>query len=332
MFAPILDRAVKCSVMGTATGQDADDGQRRYPRARRPDRSWRIDADGLSLAACEWGDPADPPLLLAHGGFDFAGTMDVFAPLLAAGGWRVVSWDQRGHGDSDRAVFYRWEADMRDALAVFADVADGPVPVVGHSKGGSLMTHIAGAMPHLVSAVVNMDGIPSRRNMPDVQDHERTTMMAKEVTAWLDHRRRAATAQRRPGTLDELAERRAVMNPRLSHDWLTYIATIGAYPSDDGWRWKIDPSMRMGGFGPFRPEWSLQRIAEVGQPFLAILATEPETMGFGTQVDDVLPYLPPRGRVEALVGVGHFVHIEQPDRVAELALDHLAPFHPGGVR
>lgn len=303
-----------------------------YPGARRPDRGRRVDAGGLSLATYEWGDPADPPLLLAHGGFDFAGTMDVFAPLLAAGGWRVVSWDQRGHGDSDRAALYRWEADMRDSLAVFASVGDGPIPVVGHSKGGSLMTHVASVMPHLVSAVVNIDGIPSGRNMPDVQDHERTAMIATEVASWLDHRRRTAEAERRPGTLDELAERRAQSNPRLSHEWLRYIATIGAFESADGWRWKIDPSMRMGGFGPFRPEWSLQRVAEVGQPFLAIFATEPEMLGFGTGDADVAPYLPPRGRTATIDGVGHFVHIEAPGPTAELVLEHLEPLRRGAGR
>ena len=59
-----------------------------------------------------------PPLFLAHGGFDFARTFDLLAPRLAAGGWRVVAWDQRGHGDSDRAALYSWEADLRDAVAV----------------------------------------------------------------------------------------------------------------------------------------------------------------------------------------------------------------------
>ena len=68
--------------------------------------------------------------LLAHGGFDFAGTLDVFAPMLADGGWRVVSWDQRGHGDSDHAALYSWEADLRDAAAVLGlRSATGPVPV-----------------------------------------------------------------------------------------------------------------------------------------------------------------------------------------------------------
>ena len=71
-----------------------------YPGARRPDRHRTVDSNGLAIAVHEWGDADAPPLLLAHGGMDFAGTFDVFAPLLADAGRRVVSWDARGHGDS----------------------------------------------------------------------------------------------------------------------------------------------------------------------------------------------------------------------------------------
>src|SRR5690606_16280035 len=85
-----------------------------YPGARPPDRRRDVDSAGLRIAVWEWGDPDAPPLLLAHGGFDFARTFDVFAPLLADGGWRVVSWDQRGHGDSEHAALYNWDADARD--------------------------------------------------------------------------------------------------------------------------------------------------------------------------------------------------------------------------
>ncbi len=303
---------------------------RSYPGARRPDRFRRVDATGVDLAVYEWGDESSPPLLLAHGGFDFAGTYDVFAPLLAAGGWRVVCWDQRGHGDSDRAALYQWEADMRDALAVLDSVTDAAVPVVGHSKGGSLVTQIAAALPHRVVAVVNIDGIPSRRAMPDVQDHDRTKLLAADLEGWLDLRHGAAGAVRKPGTIEELARRRARMNPRLDPDWLEYLVTVGANEDEDGWRWKIDPSLRLGGFGPWRPEWSLYRLPEVSAPFLALIGTEPEEMGWGTRADDVRPYLPPRGRVVAVEGAGHFVHIERPEETADMTLEHLAGVTAGG--
>jgi pimeloyl-ACP methyl ester carboxylesterase len=203
-------------------------------------------------------------------------------------------------------------------------VSFDPVPVIGHSKGGSLMLQLADALPHRVSHLVNIDGLPSRRSFPDVPDHQRTKLLAQELTSWLDHRRALVDAQRKPGTIEELAARRARMNPRLSADWLRYLVTVGGREDSDGWRWKIDPTLRFGGFGPWRPEWSMMRLPDIGVPVLALLGTEPDPMGWGTLPDDVLSHLPPGGRLVTVEGAGHFLHIEQPARVAELALEHLS--------
>ena len=171
-----------------------------FPGARAPERRRSVDSHGVRIEVYEWGDADAPPLALAHGGFDFARTFDVFAPLLADAGWRVVSWDQRGHGASAHAAMYSWESDLRDALSVVDSVTSGPLPVVGHSKGGGVMVQFATALPHRVTAVVNLDG---------------------------------------------LAKRRAQMNPRLSHEWLRYLVSVGASNGDDGWRWSIDPALRL---------------------------------------------------------------------------------------
>ena len=157
--------------------------ERAFPGAERPVRQYDLLADGLRLAIHEWGAEDAPPLLLVHGGFDFARPFDLFAPKLADGGWRVVSWDQRGHGDSEHAELYSWDADMRDALAIFDHVSPGqPLPVVGHSKGGALMTQLADAQPFRFTHLVNMDGIPYKRRIPDIAEHERTKMMDDEIS------------------------------------------------------------------------------------------------------------------------------------------------------
>ena len=103
--------------------------------------------------------------------------------------------------------------------------------------------------------MVNLDGVPSARNWPDIPEHNRTRLLVGEIDGWLGHRHRAGTKVRRPGTIDELAQRRRQMNPRLSIEWLRYLVTRGARLDDDGWRWKLDPVLRFGGFGPWRPEW-----------------------------------------------------------------------------
>ncbi len=295
----------------------------RHPGARRPDRRRKVVASGVHLAVWEWGDAAAPPLLLAHGGFDFAGTYDVFAPLLADAGWRVVSWDQRGHGDSEHAALYSWDADVRDLMAVLDATSRQPVPAIGHSKGGALLTHAMQACPHRFTHFVNIDGLPSFQRRPDVADHERSRMLARELADWLDHRARAADKERRPGTLDELARRRQRMNPRLSLAWLRYLVTVGARRDPEGWRWKIDPSLRFGGFGPWRASWSLERLPGLSVPMLGILGLVPEEMGWGTTPDIVRPHLPPGTRIEAFEDAGHFVHIEKPGEVAALTLEFL---------
>jgi pimeloyl-ACP methyl ester carboxylesterase len=313
--------------VSAAPGAEEEDAGR-YPGARRPDRRRSVTSFGLRLAVSEWGDESAPAILLAHGGFDFAGTFDVFAPLLAAGGYRVVAWDQRGHGDSEWSELYSWDADVRDMLAVADSIGREPLIAIGHSKGGAIATHWIQAAPDRVRAFVNLDGIPSHKPPPDVADHERTRLLASELSGWLDHRQAAGAKVRRPDSLDGLARRRRRMNPRLPIEWLRYLATIGARRDADGWRWKIDPSLRPGGFGPWRAVWSMARFASLPVPLLGILASEPEPMGWDTRAEDLRPFLPTGARVVELAGVGHFVHIEAPERVAKLALDFLAEHRP----
>ncbi|HUC31956.1 MAG TPA: alpha/beta hydrolase [Ilumatobacteraceae bacterium] len=294
-----------------------------FPGTESPARDHHLDVGGIRIAVHEWGDESADPLFLVHGGSDFGRTYDEFGPRLARAGWRVITWDQRGHGDSEHASLYGWDADIRDAIGVIGHFSRRPAPVVGHSKGGALMIQLADAQPFRFSHLINLDGLPSRRPMSDVTEHERTRMIASDLGGWLDHRRSTATAERKPGTLDELARRRARSNPRLPMEWLRYLVTVGARHDPDGWRWKLDPSIRFGGFGPWRPEWTATRLPGLGMPFLGVLAGQQEPMGWGTNPAHIQPLLPPDGRLEVLHDAGHFVHIEQPERVAGMVLDFM---------
>ncbi len=292
-----------------------------FPGAVPPVRQYPVTVSGVNIAVHEWGAADAEPMFLVHGGFDFGRTFEVFAPMLAESGWRVITWDMRGHGDSDPAALYSMDADLRDMIGVMDSVTDRPAVVVGHSKGGSMAVQLADAQPYRFGHLINIDGMPWRKPMSDLSEHERTRMLQTDLADWLDHRRRAATLERKTGTPEELARRRLKLNPRLPLDWLQHLVRIGARHDDDGWRWKLDPVMRPGGFGPWRSEWSASRLPGLGMPLLAILAGQPEPLGWGTTPGQIAALMPRGGRVVHMHDAGHFIHIEQPRRVADTILE-----------
>ena len=216
-----------------------------YPGARRPDRQRTVDSHGLAIAVHEWGDDDAPPILLAHGGFDFAGTFDVFAPLLADGrvaGRGVGPPRPRRLASTPPSTAGRPTSATRSPCSTRS--TPDAVPVVGHSKGGSLMLQLADALPHRVSHLVNLDGLPVAaqlaRRRPTTSAR---SCMANELTSWLDHRRpprrRAAQAghHRRAGGAAPPHE----PAPRPEPGCATSSPSAPGEDAD-GWRWKIDPT------------------------------------------------------------------------------------------
>lgn len=312
-----------------------------YPGAVPPERVRTVDADGAQIAVIEWGAEDDPILLLAHGGADFARTFDVFAPLLAVGGYRVVSWDHRSHGESEHTALQSWDADRRDAWRVLESSIrheDEVVFAVGHSKGGGLMTDLCAAHPERFHCLVNIDGVPSRRarmRQSEATLEEKVERRRRAIDRYLDFRALLHEAERRPGTPEDLADRRAKHNPRLPIEWLRYLVTVGARESDDGWRWKLDPAIRWMGLGPWRPDWGMAALRSVTIPTLAVLGRVQEPMGWGTTAEQAAESLPPQAELEVFEDSGHFVHIEHPQRTADTVLTFLRrhdPRHDGSAR
>jgi len=61
----------------------------------------------------------------------------------------------------------------------------------------------------------------------------------------------------------------------------------------------------------------------LGMPFLGVLAGQQEPMGWGTQPQDIQRGIPMGGRLEVLPDSGHFVHIENPQFIADMLIDFL---------
>ena len=98
-----------------------------------------------------------PPLMLGHG---FWLDSELFAEqaALLADRYRVITWDARGHGDTeyDGRPFTMWD-NARDLIALL-DVLDIPKAVVGgHSQGGFVALSAALLAPDRVAGLVLID-------------------------------------------------------------------------------------------------------------------------------------------------------------------------------
>lgn len=119
-------------------------------------------ADGLQIAAEEWGPPDGEPVLLLHGGGQSRQAWKATAARLARSGYRVLAPDARGHGDSQWSPTAAYSmddfaADVRRLLERF----DRPPAVVGASMGGMSALLAQGTSPtQLFSGVVLVDVTP----------------------------------------------------------------------------------------------------------------------------------------------------------------------------
>jgi len=93
--------------------------------------------EGVRLVADVRGAPEAWPVLFMHGGGQTRHAWGATAEKVAADGWRTVSLDLRGHGDSDWAPGgdYSFTAFCADTMAVVDQLGRPPV-IVGASLGG----------------------------------------------------------------------------------------------------------------------------------------------------------------------------------------------------
>jgi len=306
--------------------QSDHQGGPEYPGAVAPERRRRVVSRGVWLQVYEWGDPEATPVVLAHGMFDHGRGFDLLAPHLAER-FRVVSFDARGHGDSDWADAYTWQADMADLARVLLSLGR-PAHLVGHSKGGGQVTDTASNLPELVRQLVNIDGFgpppegfvhphPSQRDQPETTP--------ERFALFLDRRRKATQETRwRPyAGLDELVARRRAQNPRLAPEWLRYFLWHGSRAVEGGRVWKVDP-LAPQGFGPWRPDWIAPGWRRLAAPMLAVIGSEPDTWGPLPEplLSERLAHVKQLERA-VVQDAGHFAHMEKPRETAELLLAFL---------
>jgi pimeloyl-ACP methyl ester carboxylesterase len=178
-------------------------------------RKIHLPARGLSLAVVDWGG-SGPLALFSHAnGF----CADVFGPIAERlrTRFRVLGYDSRGHGDSDKPAPpgpYDWEEFARDAIAMSeAIVRELGVPRIalglGHSFGGTCMMTAAARRPELFEAFALLDPVilpraddPTGWRPPSHAPHPSATIARKRAQVF-ESRDAARARWRAKGTFGD---------------------------------------------------------------------------------------------------------------------------------
>lgn len=159
-------------------------------------------ASGLRLAADIGGEASLAPVVLLHGGGQTRHSWgNVFSALVTAG-YHVISYDARGHGDSDwdSRGDYTLDAMVADLHAVLCELPCAPI-LVGASMGGLTALTAAGEAQHDIARALVMVDVTPRINaqgaqqiMAFMRDHadgfESIEAAAEAVANYLPHRKR----------------------------------------------------------------------------------------------------------------------------------------------
>ena len=126
--------------------------------------------EGLHLVADVWGDDDAWPVLLMHGGGQTRHAWGNTAAVLAEHGWRAMSLDLRGHGDSEWALNgdYSFTAFAADTIAI-ADQLGRPPVLVGASLGGVAAISAEGGSDRVVSSGLVIVDITHKSNPQGLQ-------------------------------------------------------------------------------------------------------------------------------------------------------------------
>jgi pimeloyl-ACP methyl ester carboxylesterase len=121
--------------------------------------------DGINLVADVRGESDAWPVLFLHGGGQTRHAWGKSAELVAARGWRTISLDQRGHGESDWAKNgdYSFTAFCADCIAV-VDQLEKPPVLVGASLGGMAAMLAEGTSDREVSSGLVLVDIAPQSN------------------------------------------------------------------------------------------------------------------------------------------------------------------------
>jgi pimeloyl-ACP methyl ester carboxylesterase len=249
-------------------------------------------------------------VVLSHGIGDRREAYRFLAPRLAQDGYRVVTADLRGHGESSMGWASISRTDVAGDLLALIRHLGGPAVIVGHSISGGAATIAAATEPELISGIVEINPVTRTQRLDvggllRIRRYRRGisllmgTQLFRSLSLWMRY-------------LD-------VAYPTKPADYADYMAALRAKLREPG---------RMAEFmktGKSTPAGAGAQLANVTRPALVIMGTlDPDFADPKGEGDAVAAAMPAGiGSVATIKGAGHYPHAQSPDEVAALVIPFL---------
>jgi pimeloyl-ACP methyl ester carboxylesterase len=267
--------------------------------------------------------PAAPLLLMVHGWADVGASFQFVVDALTRleGTSRTImapDWRGFGRTQSSGSDAY-WFADYLGDLDALIDTLspDTPVDLLGHSMGGNVVMSYAGARPHRIRRLINLEGFGLPRTAAD--------KAPARLAEWLDE-------LKQPQTFKAFADAQAVAarlranNPRLTADKAAWLAPHWASPAGDAgdaWQLLCDPAHKRVNPVLYRVEEILATWAAITAPLLWVEGSHTEMSRWWGNRYSLAEFherlnVVPHAQREVLPGCGHMLHHDDPDALAAL--------------
>ena len=280
-------------------------------------RRFRLEVNGVGLAVTDHapGRGDRPALVLAHATGFCGGVWEPLVPALADR-FRVITFDQRGHGESDKPdTAYAWTDFAADLAGVLDASGSATAFAAGPSMGGAAVAGAAARFPGRLGRIALIDPVLIPPASLGVERDSSNRLAAGA-------RRRREDWESREEFLASLGSR-----PPFSYwreDLLAAYAEHGLAAGTDGRaRLKCPGEIEARVYEAAARSSSLAFLPEIEIPTLIVSG----------EASDVLPAtlalhardMMRDAQLVMLPGVGHFVPMQAPERTVELLRGFLAP-------
>jgi len=258
--------------------------------------------NGVRLAY-EISGTGEIPLVMVHGGFESHQNWDWVAPHLAKS-FRVVTYDRRGHGESERpSGKVGIHEHVADLAALIEHLGLAPAWVAGQSYGGNIVLRLAGERPDLLQGIT-------------VHEPPLLSVLADDP----------ATAP----MLDGFAQLNAAVTERIENgDHAGAAEQFVEEGLGEGLWTRFPPEFRqmvideaptfLDENDPDDIAFDLESIRKFKRPALLTLGDQTSPM-FPPAITKLAEALP-SAEIRKFTGAGHVIQVEQPEEYAEAITD-----------